>query len=110
MYMPAANYAPWNIVVEDDPWASPIYTIPGKGMTFEELQKKFPLDDRPGHKWYLLRVSRRGNRVMYGQSVECCDNVVDGGGTMYSYDITAIVRPNGEVVQYTVEETGEHAY
>lgn len=100
---PAYIHAPWDVDWENDVWENQRQTFQGNGMTFAELQKRYPLDHGFGREWKLYRTSKRGNRVMFGVSVQGCDNLELGyGGTAYSYEVTAIVRPDDTVAQYTV--------
>jgi hypothetical protein len=98
---PAYVHAPWD-VDKNDPWGTPVDTLQGNGLTFAELQTKYPLDTSFGREWKLMRISKRGNRVMYGQSIEGHDSPY-GGGKAFAYYVTAIVRPDDVVAQYTVE-------
>jgi hypothetical protein len=98
---PAYVHAPWD-VDKNDPWGNPVDTLQGNGLTFAELQKKYPLDSSFGREWKLMRTSKRGNRVMYGQHTKGCDIPGTGGGKAFAYYVTTIVRPDGVVAQYTV--------
>lgn len=100
---PASRPDPWD-VDKDDPWELPRDTVQGNGMTFKELQQKYPHDyvgDR-GREWKLVRISKRGNRVMDGVCTKGYDSPAGYGGKAYAYYVTAVVRPNGEIAQYTV--------
>lgn len=76
-------------------------TFHGNGLTFEELQKRYPLDH--GHQWKLMRITRRGNRVMSGASITGHGSYDGYGGTAYAQYVTAIIRTDDVVAQYTVE-------
>jgi len=88
--------APWN-------WDKGCtQTFQGNGLTFEELQAKCSRDYHLNGSlvWSLVRTSKRGNRVMYGEYIDGYDSGF--GGKAYGYYVAAIVRPDGVVPQYTV--------
>jgi len=72
-------------------------TFRGNGMTLEELQKKYA-----SFMWKLFRTSKRGNRIMSGEHVVGYDTPEMCGGKAYATYVTAVVRPNNEVAEYTV--------
>lgn len=84
---------------EDYYWDGCPKVFRGNGMTFDELQKK-----HASTTWKLVRTSKRGNRIMFGERIVGNDTYGDPyyGGKAFATYIDAVVRPNDEVAEYTV--------
>ncbi len=59
-------------------------TFQGNGMTLAELQEKY----RSTREWKLLRVSKRGNRIIFSEHVDGYDSMEGLGGKAFATYVT----------------------